>query len=155
MADLREMCVAEGFTRVQTYVASGNVVLAAKVSASKVKAALEQRLRTCAGKPIGVLVRTADEMAGVHKSNPFPDAPPNRTVAIFLDEAPERDVLSRLEGVNDEEVRLGRREIYVHYPSGQGRSKLKIPGAEGGTARNMNTISKLAEIATAIKAADR
>ena len=46
MAELKEMCVAEGFTRVQTYIASGNVVLAAKVSASKVKAALEQRLRT-------------------------------------------------------------------------------------------------------------
>ena len=155
MADLKDMCVAEGFTRVQTYIASGNVVLAAKVSASKVKAALEQRLRTYAGKPIGVLVRTADEMARVLKANPFPDTPPNRTVAIFLDEAPERDVLRRLKGVNDEEVRLGGREVYVNYPSGQGRSKLKIPGAEGGTARNMNTIAKLAEIATAIKAADR
>jgi uncharacterized protein (DUF1697 family) len=155
MAELKEMCVAVGFTRVQTYIASGNVVLAAKVSASKVKAVLEQRLRANAGKPIGVLVRTADEIAGVLKANPFPDTPPHRTVAIFLDDAPERDVLSRLKGVNDEEVRLGRREIYVHYPSGQGRSKLKIPGAEGGTARNINTVAKLVEIATAIKAADR
>jgi uncharacterized protein (DUF1697 family) len=153
MADLKEMCVAEGFTRVQTYIASGNVVFAANALASKVKAALEKRLRAYAGRPVGVLVRTAEELARVLESNPFPKAAPNRTVAIFLDDAPPRDVLSRLKGVNDEEVRLGRREIYVHYPSGQGRSKLKIPGADTGTARNMNTIAKLVEIAAAIEAA--
>jgi uncharacterized protein (DUF1697 family) len=44
-------------------------------------------------------------------------------------------------------VRLGKRELYVHYPDGQGRSKLKIPGAAAGTARNMNTVAKLVEMA--------
>jgi uncharacterized protein (DUF1697 family) len=42
---------------------------------------------------------------------------------------------------------LGKREIYVHYPSGMGRSKLRIPAAVSGTARNMNTVAKLAELA--------
>jgi uncharacterized protein (DUF1697 family) len=46
-------------------------------------------------------------------------------------------------------VRLGRREIYVRYGSGMGTSKLKIPAAKTGTARNMNTIAKLAEMAAA------
>ena len=45
-----------------------------------------------------------------------------------------------------EEIRLGKREIYVHYPDGMGRSKLKIPAAKSGTARNMNTVAKLAEM---------
>ena len=49
--------------------------------------------------------------------------------------------------VEDEELRLGKREIYVHYPSGMGRSKLKIPAAKAGTARNLNTVAKLAEMA--------
>ena len=43
---------------------------------------------------------------------------------------------------------LGAREIYVHYRSGIGTSKLKIPAAARGTARNMNTVAKLAEWAT-------
>jgi uncharacterized protein (DUF1697 family) len=44
-------------------------------------------------------------------------------------------------------MRLGAREIYVYYASGMGRSKLRIPGAKSGTARNMNTVAKLAEMA--------
>jgi hypothetical protein len=39
-------------------------------------------------------------------------------------------------------------EIYGHYPAGIGKSKLKIHGAEGGTARNMNTVAKLVEMAS-------
>ncbi len=44
-------------------------------------------------------------------------------------------------------MRLGAKEIYVFYPSGQGTSTLKIPAAKNGTARNMNTVAKLAEMA--------
>jgi uncharacterized protein (DUF1697 family) len=58
-----------------------------------------------------------------------------------------RDALKAAAGVGDEEMRLGVREIYVYYGSGMGRSKLKIPAAKHGTARNMNTVAKLAEIA--------
>jgi uncharacterized protein (DUF1697 family) len=50
-------------------------------------------------------------------------------------------------GKADEEMRLGAREIYVHYGAGMGRSKLKIPAAKHGTARNMNTIAKLVSMA--------
>jgi uncharacterized protein (DUF1697 family) len=45
-------------------------------------------------------------------------------------------------------MRLGEREIFVHYGSGMGRSKLRIPAAKTGTARNMNTVAKLVEIAS-------
>jgi uncharacterized protein (DUF1697 family) len=148
MAELKAMCVAEGFVDVQTYIASGNVVLGSKLSAAKVKAALEQRLQEYAGKPVGVIVRTAEEMAAVLKANPFPKAPPNWTVAIFLDDPPPADALEHVKGQADEEVRLGKREVYVAYGSGMGRSKLKIPAAAKGTARNINTIAKLVELAS-------
>ncbi len=46
-------------------------------------------------------------------------------------------------GAAREEIALGLREIYVHYPDGQGRSKLRIQAAAAGTARNMNTIAAL------------
>jgi uncharacterized protein (DUF1697 family) len=149
MSELKAMCVAEGFGQVQTYIASGNVVFSADRAEAEVKATLERRLQDYAGKPVGVIVRTAEEMAGVLKANPFPDAPPNRTVAIFLDSAPPADALETLRNREDEALHLGKREIYVAYGAGMGRSKLKIPAAANGTARNINTIVKLAELAAA------
>ncbi|MGH8763910.1 MAG: DUF1697 domain-containing protein [Nitrosospira sp.] len=75
MAELKAMCVAEGFTEIETYVASGNLVFVAKQSASKVKTSLEKRLQAYAGKPVGVIVPTPDEMAAILKSNPFHKSP--------------------------------------------------------------------------------
>jgi uncharacterized protein (DUF1697 family) len=150
MTDLKALCEEAGFTHVQTYIASGNVVFESKDAEAKVKAALEKRLHAYAGAPIGVVVRTAAEMVAALKANPFPKAAPSQAVVIFLDKPPPRDALDHAAGVNDETMRLGKREIFVHFPSGQGRSKLRIPAAKAGTARNMNTVAKLAEMAAKI-----
>jgi uncharacterized protein (DUF1697 family) len=147
MSELKEICEKAGFSKVRTYIASGNVLLASARPESHVKATLEAALKAYAGKPVGVMVRTAAEMADVLANNPFPDAPANRTIAIFLDQPPPDGTLARVSGRNGEEVRLGTREIYVHYGDGMGRSKLKIPDAGSGTARNMNTVAKLAALA--------
>jgi uncharacterized protein (DUF1697 family) len=147
MADLKAMCIDAGFTHVQTYIASGNVVLHSALSATKVKATLEAKLLAYAGKPVGVLVRTGPEMAAVLADNPFPQCAPNRVVAIFLDSAPTADAATQTTGRKDEEVALGTRELYVHYGEGMADSRLKIPGAQNGTARNMNTVGKLASMA--------
>jgi uncharacterized protein (DUF1697 family) len=147
MSDLTALCESAGFRNVRTYIASGNVVFASRMTGAQVKTALETALAAYAGKPVGVLTRTAAEMADVLASNPFPDAPPNRTLAIFLDESPPSDSLERITGRDDEEVRLGKREIYVRYGENMGRSKLRIPAAKAGTARNINTVSKLVDMA--------
>lgn len=147
MADLRIMCAAAGFSDVQTYIASGNVVLRSTSTARKVQATLEAALADYSGKPVGVLVRTPAEMAAVLADNPFPDAAPNRTVAIFLDHAPSPDALDTISGAQGEQLALGTREIYVHYGSGMADSKLRIPAAKTGTARNINTVSKLVDLA--------
>lgn len=55
------------------------------------------------------------------------------------------DALADVRGQHDEEMALGTREIDVHYRSGMAHSKLKIPAASAGTARNMNTVATLAE----------
>jgi uncharacterized protein (DUF1697 family) len=148
MADLRSLCADAGFTRVRTYIASGNVVLDSHAPPSAVKAELEARLLAYAGKPVGVIVRTAAEMASVVQANPFPEAAPNRTVAIFLGELPPPDALDHATGQNGEEMRLGVREIFVHYGAGMADSRLRIPAAAAGTARNMNTVARLAEMAS-------
>jgi uncharacterized protein (DUF1697 family) len=86
-------------------------------------------------------------MQQVLASNPFAKLEPNRTVACFLDDPPPMDSLRTVTGAVNEEVRLGKREIYVYYGDNMAQSKLKIPAAKAGTARNMNTIAKLAELA--------
>ena len=147
MSELKTMCEAAKFKAVRTYIASGNVVFESALSENAIKQQLERRLLAYAGKPVGVMVRTAKEMAEVLARNPFPHAPPNRTMAIFLDAAPPPDALECVSGAVDEEVALGQREIYVRYGAEMARSKLKIPAAKNGTARNMNTVAKLAAMA--------
>jgi uncharacterized protein (DUF1697 family) len=149
MTALKALCEAAGFGSVCTYIASGNVVFTSGLGEREVKAALEERLLVHAGKPVGVLVRTAAEMAEILAQNPFPDAPGNRIMAIFLDEPATPAVLNGVAGRADhEEIRLGKREIYVLYGAGMGDSKLRIPAAKAGTARNMNTVAKLAAMAS-------
>jgi uncharacterized protein (DUF1697 family) len=71
-------------------------------------------------------------------------------MAIFVDEPLPPNALNDIRGRESEELRLGKREVYVYYPDGQGTSKLKIPAARNGTARNINTIAKLAELSAAL-----
>jgi uncharacterized protein (DUF1697 family) len=153
MTDLQSMCRDAGCTEVRTYIASGNAVFLSRLSESALKAALEQRLQAYAGNHVEIAIRTHAEMAAVLAANPFPHAPPNRTVAIFLDAPPPADALAAVTGRKQEELRLGTREIYVLYGEDMGTSRLKIPAAKHGTARNINTVAKLAAMAAALTGA--
>jgi uncharacterized protein (DUF1697 family) len=149
MSKLKSICADAGFECVETYIASGNVVFDSKAKPAAVKTTLETRLAATLGKPVGVVVRTAAEIAAVLAANPFAKAKtePKHTYAFFLDAAPPSDALDTITGQSDEKLVRGKREIFVHYPSGMGRSKLRIPAARTGTSRNMNTIAKLAAMA--------
>lgn len=83
--------------------------------------------------------------------NPFPGEPGNRVVAIFLDESPPAEALEDVRHRKREQLVLGKREIYVHYGDGMADSRLTIPAAKAGTARNLNTIAKLAELSATRK----
>jgi uncharacterized protein (DUF1697 family) len=150
MKMLKAMCEDAGFARVRTWIASGNVVFETGKTEREVKEALERALAAHAGKPVGVLVRTAAEMEAVLAANPFPDAAPARTIVLFLDAPPPADTLDRITGRSREQIALGRREIYVDYRDGIGTSKLKIPAAKAATGRNINTVAKLATMAAEI-----
>ena len=147
MSDLRALAEELGLKDVRTFIASGNLLFTSKASERAVKSKLEAAIKAHMSRDVGVMVRTAAEMAAVTKANPFAAEPGNRVVAIFLDEAPPKDALESAKKVEEERMALGKREIYVHYPRGQGQSRLVIPAAAKGTARNMNTVAKLAELA--------
>ncbi len=147
MTELKTMCEAAGFTKARTWIASGNVLFTSKLGESAVKKKLAQALRAYAGKPVTVLVRTAAEMAQVLADNPFAASPGNHVVAIFLDDVPPAGAIDGIKHQIRERLACGKREIYVHYPDGIADSRLSIPATGAGTARNLNTIAKLAELA--------
>lgn len=144
MADLVAICEAAGCGSVRTYIASGNVVFDSSAGEPELKAAIETGLHAHLGTPVGVLIRTGAQLAGVLAENPFAHLPANRVTALFLHGTATDAMLAEVSGRgDDEELRLGRREIYVHYASGMATTKLRIPAAVAGTARNMNTVAKL------------
>lgn len=144
MSDLRALCEDLGLDRVRTYIASGNVVFASELGEAEIRARLEAAIAGRYGIRILVLVRSAAELAEVLARNPWPDSAGNRVLVLFTDAAPS------LEGVRhqaDELLALGTRELFIDYRTGVGTSKLVVPAAKAGTARNMNTVARLAQMA--------
>lgn len=152
MVALKAMAEQAGFGSPKTYIASGNLIFSSEASECDVRDALQARLAEHLGKPVPVMIRTAAELEAVARANPFADAPGRRVLVTFLHEPPAADALSATRGADGERLALGTREIYVDYCGRLlGRSKLRIPAAEAGTARNMNTVAKLVELAREMK----
>jgi len=149
MSELKALCEDAGFAHVRTYIASGNLLFDSTDSEKKVRATLEAKLKAHAGKPVGVIIRTAAEVAGTLKHNPFAKQPGNRVMVLFTDDKPPADPLKDARGRKDEQVKAGKRVLYIFYPDGQGKSRLQLPAMESGTARNMNTVARLTEMAKA------
>lgn len=147
MDELRALATALGLDQPRTFIASGNLLFRSGDSEKQLRPTLESALAEKMGSPVAVMFRTAAEMAAVAKANPFPGAPPNRVATIFLDAPPPGDSADRAINLAGERIAIGNREIYVHFPAGMGQSKLRIPATRNGTARNMNTVKRLAELA--------
>ena len=147
MAELKALCEGLGLGRVQTYIASGNVVFASERSEADIRGAIEAALAERYAKQLGVLVRSAAELGEVAANNPWPDRPGNRVVAIFIDGPLALDGVT---GQRGETIMLGPRAIYVDYHDGMADTRLRIPAAKLGTARNLNTVTKLAAMTAAL-----
>lgn len=147
MDDLRRVATSLGLEEPKTYIASGNLLFRSAKSEKALKTDLEAAIGEHMGAKVGVMIRTAAELAAVRAANPFEAEAASYTVAIFLDDAPPKNCPDAAKNLDGERIALGRREIYVHYPRGQGQSRLAIPAAAEGTARNMNTVAKLAGLA--------
>jgi uncharacterized protein (DUF1697 family) len=152
MADLKSIAEELGLESARTLIASGNLLFLSKQPEEKLRTMLEKALRPHMGKDVRVMLRTADEMEAAVRANPFGDAPGNRVQAFFMNEAPPADLLDTIRNQHDERVAAGPREVFVAYgEKGIGRSRMRIPAAESGTARNMNTVARLAQLAKEIE----
>jgi uncharacterized protein (DUF1697 family) len=154
MADLRATVEAAGFGKVQTLIASGNLVLESpELTGSALEAKLESEAKARLGLDTPFLVRSATEWDGLIAGNPLrgrADAEPSRFAVLVTRNDPSAGAVDALRQVaaEGEEIRAGARCLYIAFPNGMGRSKLgqAISGAKLGpaTARNWNTVVKLA-----------
>lgn len=156
MADLRELMTRVGFRDVTTVLQSGNVVFRGSPKAPmKLERLLERELHTRLGLTVEVHVRTADEWRAVVEANPFraeaTSDPGHLLVTCFrapLDKANVKALQAAVPG--REALSADGRHLYMVFPDGVGNSKAvglieRKLGARG-TARNWNTVLKLAAL---------
>lgn len=145
-----------GCQEVATYIQSGNAVFRSEEADGSL---LSERIRTAIGEIHGfeprVLVLGSEEMKGMVRSNPFPEAEsePKTLHLYFLLSPPERPDLDALEGMKGDRERfvLSESVFYLHAPDGIGRSRLaanaeKLLGVPT-TARHWRTIRKVMDMA--------
>jgi uncharacterized protein (DUF1697 family) len=141
---LKAMGEACGFERVRTFINSGNLLFTTDLAENTVKKRVEERLADHFGKPVPAFIRTARELAEAVAINPFGDDKPSRVMAHFID--PAQGMIDEARDVAGERLALGPRLIYVSYGEGIGKSRLKLPAVNQGTARNMNSVKRMADL---------
>jgi uncharacterized protein (DUF1697 family) len=157
MADLRDLLAKLGFTDARSLLQSGNLVFSStRRTPAQLEALLDAEIEKRIGVQSDVFVRTAAELAEVVARNPFAEEAkrdPGHLLVMFLRDAPDAQAVAALNAaiVGRETVRVIGRHAYAIYPDGMGRSKLTNAVIEKklgtrGTARNWNTVMKLAAL---------
>lgn len=154
MAELRRSVESLGFDSVATYLQSGNVVFASDLA---VEATVVDRLRTVLaerhGLVVAVVVRAGDELRGLADRHPFAGEgiEPKLLHVGFLDREPDVSHGPDVDQWLPDRWAVAGRELFLAYPAGSGRSKMGIEQFERrwgvvATARNLNTVTALAEM---------
>lgn len=144
--DLKALGEACGFANCRTFINSGNLLFTSSHAEAEVKQRMEEAIAAYFGKPVPVFVRSAEEMAESVKRDPFTDDKPSRRFVHFIDEKPTQAMLDEARDVAGERMALGPRLIYVSYGDGIGKTRLKLPAVKQGTARNMNSVARIADL---------
>jgi uncharacterized protein (DUF1697 family) len=167
MADLRAMLTDLRCTNPRTLLQSGNAVfeLDVKVSAVALEKKLEAEAQRRLGFAVAFMLRTAEEWDAIIARNPFAEAAKNdpaHMVLMALKGAPDAAAVKALRdgSKGPETIHVDGRDAYLIYPEGQGNSKLTNALIErklgvAGTARNWNTVLKLAALAASYSAVTR
>ena len=144
--ELKAIGEACGFQHCRTFINSGNLLFTSELAERAAKQRVEDRLAGYFGKPVPAFVRSAAEMADAAERNPFADDKPSRVMAHFIDGQPTKGMIDEARDVQGERMAVGPRLIYVSYGEGIGKTKLKLPAVKQGTARNMNSVAKIAAL---------
>lgn len=156
MSDLRSVISSLGHTDVSTYIQSGNALMTTpRTDRQALADEMAEEIERVHGLSTSVILRTADELSAALAANPFASvAETARVVITFLSDLPHPDDVDTLEPDRfaPDRFELRGTEMYAHYPKGIGVSKLTLDYFEKrlrvrGTARNLNTVAKLIELA--------
>lgn len=156
MDDLRRHFTSAGFSGVQTFIASGNVIFRSSArSTSHLERSIESALEEALGYPVAAFVRSLPELTGL-VAHPLVsgDGPPGRgsTYVAFLRAAPAKDAARKLmafsNGVDEFHVH-GREVIWVirraFGESTFSGAALEKTLAMPATVRNSTTVRKIAD----------
>ncbi len=163
METLRSLCGALRLQDAQTYIQSGNIVFRTKTAnLPKLAAQIESAIETEFGFRPSVILRTTPEWKDAIARNPFArrsDVASNKLLFYALAADPGDDARERVRAIPaaPEELHILGRELYIYFPTGQGRPTLSMPAVERalkvpGSGRNWNTVLKLLEMAEALEA---
>lgn len=155
MADLRRVLAELGYADVKTHLQSGNAVFSSDLPAVTLERHIAGALAEHCGLSCAVMVRTGAELGAVVAANPLGREPekPSWFFVSFLAAEPDpvaAAALTALEVSPDQAWIVGR-EAYLWCPNGPLEGKLGGPFVEkqlgvSGTARNWNTVRRLAEL---------
>src|SRR5262249_10370025 len=159
MDALRAMCEELGFENPRTYVQSGNVVFETKEgNVAKLTKRIEDAIQKKFSFHSDTVLRTAKQMKEAIARNPFAgrkDVVPGKLLVVFLSGDPGAELKKVIAGIRDvpEEVVLNGHEIFIYFPNGQARPKLKFAVIDRAlkvswTGRNLNTVMALAKMAS-------
>lgn len=156
MADLKAMAEQLGLKNPRTLVATGNLVFETRATGI---AKLEQRLETAFEKTFGrnvvIIVRTAEDWLKLAAGNPFPadsaEAGNQVAVRVMRKLAPADGVAAlQAYAAEDERVASVNGDIWVVFsrqrPSSRLLAAMNHKRMGIGTARNWNTVRRLAEM---------
>jgi len=155
---LREKLTAAGFEKVATYINSGNAIVRSRMSRKQVIVTIAELCRTQFDFDKAIFAPTLAEWDDLIARNPFTKAvatAPTTVHAALLASAPKAEDLERIRAlaVKDEDLKVIEGVAYVQTPNGFGTCRMaekfdKWIGVTN-TARNWNTVLKLAEIGRA------
>lgn len=144
MADLKQLCINCGFRNVRTYINSGNVVFESNNIEGILTDQLEKALLGSIQKPIQVIIRTVDDLKLLVQKNPFVGKDPKKTGITFFKNRLPKSFQDTLKNHTNEEVVVRNTDVYIYFPVGMGKSKLRFSNEDTGyTMRNINTVQNL------------
>lgn len=155
MADLRLLAEKIGLSEPKTLLQSGNLVFeAGGKTATTLEKLLEREIASQLGLTPDVIVRTAKQLHDVISRNPFKKEAKNDPARLHIHFLKTPANVTQVAALNAaikgrEIVKGAGAEIFIYFPDGAGNSKLtgavieRHLGARG-TARNWNTVTKLA-----------
>lgn len=161
MERLRTLLADLGGDDPRTLLQSGNAVFAVRgrISPGALESKLEAEAQRAFGMAIAFVLRSAAQWNEMIAGNPFADAAkndPGHLIAMALKTTPTAAAVKTLrDGYRGpESIHVAGRNAYLVYPDGIGRSKLTNALIErrlgvAGTARNWNTVLKLAALCAA------